>query len=304
VPGIDASGAALSLPGRRTSCRDSASCQHCLVLLTTTPAWAGNDRVPYAIDRVRTIAAQGIAATYGQREGRNEGTLRVSPGRLATAPFSQPTRHSAVISGGIVTSGGPLSERATAAAAVICEASAARWVGICTGAGGMVTCEGWSGPGAPAPSVLPSHRGPATRGQRGPARSPCNAGGCAFRSFWIITGVGKITVGLNPENTNINLHLLAAFNIPVGCAAILLLSLSIRHISHAVSVTGIVLAVIGLAGTALSTMAEFAGATARTRDCRHRGIARTRVVLSRRLACCQSEAARHHISDLHDVVCP
>jgi hypothetical membrane protein len=79
--------------------------------------------------------------------------------------------------------------------------------------------------------------------------------------LWIITGVGKIVVGLVPENTNINLHLLAAFNIPVGCAAILLLSLSIRHISRAVSVTGIVLAFIGLAGTALSTTAEFAGSS-------------------------------------------
>ncbi len=77
--------------------------------------------------------------------------------------------------------------------------------------------------------------------------------------LWIITGLGKIAVGLVPENTNISLHLLAAFNIPVGCAAILLLSLSIRHIRRAVSVTGIVLAVIGLAGTALSTTAEFAG---------------------------------------------
>jgi hypothetical protein len=79
--------------------------------------------------------------------------------------------------------------------------------------------------------------------------------------LWIITGAGKIAVGLVPENTNINLHLLAAFNIPVGCVAILLLSLSIRHISRAVSVTGTVLAVIGLAGTALYTTAEFAGSS-------------------------------------------
>jgi hypothetical membrane protein len=77
--------------------------------------------------------------------------------------------------------------------------------------------------------------------------------------LWVITGIGKIAVGLVPENTNINLHLLAAFNIPVGCVAILLLSLSIRHTNHAVSVTGIVLAVIGLAGTVLSTAGEFAG---------------------------------------------
>jgi hypothetical protein len=79
--------------------------------------------------------------------------------------------------------------------------------------------------------------------------------------LWVITGLGKVAVGLVPENTNINLHLLAAFNVPVGCVAILLLSLSIRHINHAVSVTGIVLAVIGLAGTVLSPSAEFAGSS-------------------------------------------
>jgi hypothetical membrane protein len=79
--------------------------------------------------------------------------------------------------------------------------------------------------------------------------------------LWVITGLGKIGVGLVPENTNINLHLLAAFNIPVGCVAILLLSLSIHQTSRAVSVTGIVLAIVGLIGTALSTAAEFAGSS-------------------------------------------
>jgi hypothetical membrane protein len=79
--------------------------------------------------------------------------------------------------------------------------------------------------------------------------------------LWIITGIGKIVVGLVPENTNINLHLLAAFNVPVGCVAILLLSLSVRQTSRAVGIAGIVLAVIGLAATALSTAAEFAGSS-------------------------------------------
>jgi len=79
--------------------------------------------------------------------------------------------------------------------------------------------------------------------------------------LWVITGLGKIAVGLVPENTNIDLHLLAAFNIPVGCVAILLLSLPARQASRAVSVTGIALAVVGLAGTVLSTAAEFAGSS-------------------------------------------
>jgi hypothetical membrane protein len=77
--------------------------------------------------------------------------------------------------------------------------------------------------------------------------------------LWIITGLGKIVVGLVPENANISLHLLAAFNIPVGCAAILLISLAIHRTSRAVSIAGLVLAAAGLAGTALSTAGQFAG---------------------------------------------
>ena len=76
--------------------------------------------------------------------------------------------------------------------------------------------------------------------------------------LWVVTGLGKVVVGLVPENTNISLHTLAAFNIPVGCVAILLLSLPARQASRALSVTGIVLAVVGLAATVLSTAAEFA----------------------------------------------
>jgi hypothetical membrane protein len=76
--------------------------------------------------------------------------------------------------------------------------------------------------------------------------------------LWVITGLGKIAVGLVPENTNIDLHLLAAFNVPVGCVAILLLSVPPRQPSRAVSLAGIVLAVVGLAATVLSTAAEFA----------------------------------------------
>jgi len=79
--------------------------------------------------------------------------------------------------------------------------------------------------------------------------------------LWVITGLGKIAVGLVPENTNIDLHLLAAFNVPVGCVAILLLSLPRRQPSRAVSFVGIVLAVVGLVATVLSTAAEFASSS-------------------------------------------
>ena len=55
--------------------------------------------------------------------------------------------------------------------------------------------------------------------------------------------------------------------------------------------------VVGLPGVCQGQRHYFAGwprGTARAAQ----GIARTRVVLSRRLACCQSEDARHHISGL------
>lgn len=77
--------------------------------------------------------------------------------------------------------------------------------------------------------------------------------------LWIVAGLGKILVGLVPENTNVGLHLIGALNIPIGCVAILLASLGIRHSHRALSWVGIALAVVGLVGTLLSTAAQLAG---------------------------------------------
>lgn len=77
--------------------------------------------------------------------------------------------------------------------------------------------------------------------------------------LWIVAGLGKILVGLVPENTNVGLHLVGALNIPIGCVAILFASLSIRHSHRALSSVGVALAVLGLVGTLLSTAAQFAG---------------------------------------------
>jgi hypothetical membrane protein len=78
-------------------------------------------------------------------------------------------------------------------------------------------------------------------------------------ALWLLSGLGKIIVGLVLENTHIGLHLLGALNVPLGSIAILLLSLAIRRTSHTVSVIGIVVAVVGLVGSFLSTAGEFAG---------------------------------------------
>ena len=68
--------------------------------------------------------------------------------------------------------------------------------------------------------------------------------------LWVITGLGKILVGLSTENKNVDLHLLGALNILDGRVAIPLLSLSIRQVNRTVASAGTVLAIVGLAGTA------------------------------------------------------
>ena len=52
--------------------------------------------------------------------------------------------------GAIAASGGSRQERAARAADVVRRATGARWVGIYTVTDAVVTCDGWSGPGAPA----------------------------------------------------------------------------------------------------------------------------------------------------------
>ena len=77
--------------------------------------------------------------------------------------------------------------------------------------------------------------------------------------LWVISGLGKILVGLVPENTTITAHLVGAFNIPVASVAILLFSLAVRRSNVPLSTFGIVVAVVGLAGTVLSTVGQYAG---------------------------------------------
>ena len=80
--------------------------------------------------------------------------------------------------------------------------------------------------------------------------------------LWIITGLGKILLALYPENTNLNLHLLGALNIPVESIAILLISLSILRMRPTVGVVGLAVAILGLLGTVLGIAAEIVGPAA------------------------------------------
>jgi hypothetical membrane protein len=79
--------------------------------------------------------------------------------------------------------------------------------------------------------------------------------------MWVISGLGKIVVGLVPENTRIGLHLIGALNVPLESMAILLLSLAIRRSSRVLAAIGIVAAIAGLAGSFLSTAGQYAGSS-------------------------------------------
>ena len=65
----------------------------------------------------------------------------------------------------------------------------------------------------------------------------------------IIASVGKIMVGLVPENTIIALHTTGALNIPLGNIAILLLGISLLPRYRAFAVSGIIVGIVGLCAT-------------------------------------------------------
>jgi hypothetical membrane protein len=75
----------------------------------------------------------------------------------------------------------------------------------------------------------------------------------------LVSGVLKPVVGLAPENTNVALHLLGALNLPLTSLGILLMSIAIRRTAPAISVTGFVLSIVGLVGTALSSASQYRG---------------------------------------------
>jgi hypothetical membrane protein len=71
--------------------------------------------------------------------------------------------------------------------------------------------------------------------------------------LWILAGAGKVLVGVAPENEDLPLHLIGALNLPLASVAILVLALTTRHTR--LGMFGIVVAVFGLLGTAMSIFA-------------------------------------------------
>lgn len=81
----------------------------------------------------------------------------------------------------------------------------------------------------------------------------------ASQVLWIVSGLGKLGVGLAPENRNIALHTVAALSIPVASAAVLLLSLAILRQRRALALVGLGLFAMALIGTVSSIAAQSAG---------------------------------------------
>ena len=75
--------------------------------------------------------------------------------------------------------------------------------------------------------------------------------------LWLIAGVGKVMVGLVPENIDVGLHTTAAFNIPVGSVAILLVSIAIFRQRRTLAVAGILVFAVSVAALLLSIAARF-----------------------------------------------
>ena len=77
----------------------------------------------------------------------------------------------------------------------------------------------------------------------------------------LISGCGKMLVGWVPENGNIVLHSIGAFNMPVASVAILLISATLLHARRALAIIGLAAFVLGVIGTTLSVVAQFAGSS-------------------------------------------
>jgi hypothetical membrane protein len=70
-----------------------------------------------------------------------------------------------------------------------------------------------------------------------------------------VAGVGKIIVGLVPENTVVLLHFVGALGIPCAVIGILLLGLATWSTRRGVAVTSLALALIGLLGPVITKIA-------------------------------------------------
>jgi hypothetical membrane protein len=80
--------------------------------------------------------------------------------------------------------------------------------------------------------------------------------------LWLISGIGKIVVGLVPENTDLTLHTAAATNLTFGSVGVLLLSLAIRRSHPRPARVGRIVSLLGVVAGSLFITAQFVGPSA------------------------------------------
>lgn len=78
-------------------------------------------------------------------------------------------------------------------------------------------------------------------------------------AFLLVNGIGKILVGLGPENVNLGLHGLGALNIPAGGVATILIGLAIRRTSRRSGIFALVVGVVSLVGFVLFLTGRYLG---------------------------------------------
>jgi hypothetical membrane protein len=72
-------------------------------------------------------------------------------------------------------------------------------------------------------------------------------------------GLGKLAVGLAPENENIALHALGALNIPIGSIAIVLLGLAMLKTTRVIGIFSLVVGVLGFVSFVLFVGGHYLG---------------------------------------------
>jgi hypothetical membrane protein len=78
--------------------------------------------------------------------------------------------------------------------------------------------------------------------------------------LWVLAGLGKVVVGLVPENTDLSLHTLGSLNLPLSSVAVLLFGLAAWSQRRWFAWFSLLIAAIGVAGMVVFTLAQGAHA--------------------------------------------
>jgi hypothetical membrane protein len=74
--------------------------------------------------------------------------------------------------------------------------------------------------------------------------------------LWVLTGVGRVIVGLNPEDVDITMHMVGAMMQSASSIAVILAAIAIRKSSPALYGVGVTLGALGAIGAVLAIGAQ------------------------------------------------